>query len=153
MLPEQKDYEVWGWRGRTLSQPVTAPDSPAWLRIVSAPIGQIAATFWDGSLEAEKSLPGSIPRSRLRSWHDWSDQRWEYRAELYDRVAVRPLATSPALVRMPDLPQAWWAALRSVLDDLATVPARRVTVHQPFLDRAATTSNWPNPSTTVPLCY
>lgn len=136
LLPEQEDYEAWGWRGRTLSRPVTAPDGPAWLRIICAPTGQRAATFWDGAAEAEKSLPGSIPRPRLRQWHDWSDQRWEYRAELYDRVAVRPIATSPTPVRMPDLPQTWWSALRSVLDDVATVPTCRVTVHQPFLDRA-----------------
>lgn len=31
VLPEEDD-EAWGWRGRTLSQPVTAPDGPAWLR-------------------------------------------------------------------------------------------------------------------------
>jgi hypothetical protein len=135
VLPEQDHHEAWGWRGRTLSQPVTAPDGPAWLRIVCAPIGQIVATFWDGSIKAQKSLPGSIPRPRLRAWHDWSDERWEYRAELYDRVAARPLATSPFLTTMPDLPSTWWARLRAALDDIATIPTRRVTVYQPFLDR------------------
>jgi hypothetical protein len=136
VTPEENVHEVWGWRGRTLSQPVAAPDGPAWLRIASVPTGQIAATFWDGSLAAEQSIPESIPRPRLRAWHDWSDENWEYRAELYDRVPYRPIAASPSLETMPDLPSSWWTALRTALDDIATVPTRRVTIEQAFLNRA-----------------
>lgn len=136
VLPPADAREAWGWRGRTLSQPVTAPDGPAWLRVACAPIGQVATTFWDGSIEAEKSMPRSVPRPRLRSWHDWTDQRWEYRAELYDRIAACPAAASPVLTTVPALPATWWAALRAALGDIAAVPTRRVTICQPFLDRA-----------------
>jgi hypothetical protein len=119
-----------------LSQPVTAVDGPAWLRVACAPVGQVVATFWDGSIKAQESMPDLMPRPWLRVWHDWSDDRWEYRAELYDRVAVRPVAVSASLSSVPDLPSRWWVALRAALDDIAMVSTRRATVDQSFLDRA-----------------
>ena len=111
--------KVWGWRGRTLSQPVITPGGLAWLRLATAPAGQTAATFWNGSIEAESAIPRSIPRPRLRNWHDWHEESWEYRAELYDYVTTRPAATSPTPTRTPDLPTRWWKALRTTLDQIA----------------------------------
>ncbi|MFN2494977.1 MAG: hypothetical protein ABR608_03575 [Pseudonocardiaceae bacterium] len=136
VLPEQDVHEAWGWHGRTLSRPVIAPDGPAWIRVACAPTGHIVRTFWDGSLDAEQAIPASVPRSRLRASHDWSQDRWEYRAELYDRVAAHPAATSTTLRTEPDLPATWWVALRTALDDIATVPTHRVTVCPQYLDRA-----------------
>jgi hypothetical protein len=136
VLSEQDIREAWGWRGRTLSQPVIASDGPAWLRVACAPADQARTTFWDGSSEAKTAIPGSVPRPLLRDIHDWSDEPWKYRAELYDRVTAPAAATSLALVTAPDLPPAWWAAVRTALDDIAVVPTLRRTVHQPFLDRA-----------------
>ena len=80
VLPEPDAHEARGWRGRTLGQPVIAPDGPAWLRIACAPTGQVNPTFWDGSIEAEKTMPGSIPRPRLRDSHDWGDSASQYRS-------------------------------------------------------------------------
>jgi len=136
VLTDQTAGEAWGWRGRTLSQPVIAPDGPAWLRIACTPTGQISTTFWDGSLEAEKAIPQSVPRPRLRASQDWTHDPWEYRAELYDRVLTHPAATSPTLVTEPDLPSTWWRAVRTALDDIATVSTHRYTVRQHYLDRA-----------------
>lgn len=133
---DQDVPEAWGWRGRTLSRPVIAPDGPAWLRVACAPTGQIVPTFWDGSIEAEKSIPRSVPRPRLRDNHDWSHDPWEYRAELYDRVATSPVATSPTIATAPDLPSTWWATLRAALDDITAVPTHRYTVRPQYLDRA-----------------
>src|SRR5262249_49853204 len=62
-------------------------------------------------------------------------QTWEFRAELYDRVPYHPIAPCPSLEAMPELPSSWWTALRAALDDIATVPTRRVTIEQAFLDR------------------
>lgn len=136
VAPEPTIREAWGWRGRTLSQPVAAPDGPAWLRVTCAPIAQMIATFWDGSLTAQRFIPDSVPRPRLRVWHDWSDEKWEYRAELYDRVPYRPIAACPSLETMPDLPSSWWTALRAALDNISTVSTCRVTIEPAFLDRA-----------------
>ncbi|MGH3940023.1 MAG: hypothetical protein ACRDTG_15605 [Pseudonocardiaceae bacterium] len=136
LLPGRDVHEVWGWHGRTLSRPVIALDGPAWLRVACAPSGHIVRTFWDGSLDAEKAIPASVPRPRLRASHDWSHDPWEYRAELYDRVGAHPAATSPALLTEPDLPSTWWTALRTALDDIATVPTHRFTTRPQYLDRA-----------------
>lgn len=132
--PAANTHEAWGWHGRTLSRLVTTGHGPAWLRVACAPIGHVAATFWDGSIDAEKAIPASVPRPRLRRWHDWNDQYWEYRAELYDHVIARPAATSPVLTAVPDLPAPWWTALRAALQDIASVRTSRRTIHQSFLD-------------------
>ncbi len=135
--PEQDaQEEVWGWRGRTLSQPVIAPDGPSWLRVACAPASQVDTTFWDGSLAAENVIPNAVPRPRLRRYHDWIDEPWKYRAELYDRVTVRPLATSPSLHTAPDLTATWWAASRCVLHHIARVATDRYTIRQDYLDQA-----------------
>jgi hypothetical protein len=135
-LPEQNHHEAWGYRGRTLSRPVITPDGPAWLRIASARTGQINPISWDGSIAAEKAIPTSVPRPRLRHSHDWSDNPWEYRAELYDHVAARPAAMSPTLTARLDLPSTWWTALKSALDNIVKIPTTRRSVHQHFLDSA-----------------
>jgi len=136
VLTAEDAREAWGWRGRTLGKPVIAPDGPAWLRLACASVGQAVATFWDGSIEAEKFMPRSIPRPCLRTWHDWRDQHWQYRAELYDLVTSRPAAPAAVLAAAPDLPRAWWAAVRATLDEIAGIPTRRLTIHQAFLDYA-----------------
>lgn len=128
--------EAWGWQGRTLGKPVTALDGPAWLRVACAPAGQAVAVFWDGSIEAEKAMPRSIPRPRLRTWHDWRRGDWQYRAELYDRVTGHPAAPAPVLAAAPGLPPGWWTAVRATLNEIAAIPTRRFTIHQAFLDHA-----------------
>src|SRR5437764_3678006 len=100
--PGPEAHGVWGWRSRTLCQPVTAPDGPAWLRVACAPATQVDTTFWDGSLAAE-AIPRAVPRPRLRRWHDWNDEPWKYRAELYDRMTAPTAATSSTLRIAPDL--------------------------------------------------
>ncbi|HEU0089272.1 MAG TPA: hypothetical protein VFQ77_16765 [Pseudonocardiaceae bacterium] len=134
VLLDQDVPGAWGWRGRTLSRPVIAPGGPGWLRVACAPAGHIVRTFWDGSLDAEQAIPASVPRPKLRASHDWSHDQWEYRAELYDRVAAHPVATSATLRTVPDLPATWWAALRTALEEIATVPTCRFTVCPQYLD-------------------
>lgn len=131
-----RNQETWGWRGRTLSQPVSTAARPAWLRLASAPAGQASATFWDGQIEADKAMPASVPRPRLRSWHDWHDGRWQYRAELYDHAQTSPVSASAVLTTEPDLPPAWWAAIRSALSDIAAVPTHRLTIQPAYLRQA-----------------
>jgi len=90
--PAPRGRQVWGWRGRTLGQPVITAHGIAWLRLTSAPADQIIDTFWNGVIDAQRHIPASIPRPQLRAWHDWTDQPWAYRAELHDHVDARPVA-------------------------------------------------------------
>jgi hypothetical protein len=128
--------EEWGWHGRSLGKPVIAPDGPAWLRVASAPAGPASAIFWNGAVEAERSLPRSIPRPRLRAWHDWDNQDWRYRAELYDHLTDRPASPGPILKHNLGPPKSWWTAMRAMLTNLATVHTDRLAVCQQFLDSA-----------------
>src|SRR5262245_58243369 len=100
--------QVWGWRGRSLGQPVLTPHGPAWLRLHSARTNQIIDTFWNGSIDAQRCIPSSVPRPRLLGWHDWTDEPWAYRAELHEHVAGQPVARRAILTTDPDLPKTWW---------------------------------------------
>lgn len=128
--------EAWGRHGRTLGQAVSTAGDPAWLRLASAFPGQIGPTFWNGNVDAEKAIPASIPRPRLRAWHDWTERQCEYRAELYDLAPAQTVAPTATLTAQPELPAAWWAALRHSLDTIAVLPTVRATIRQSFLDRA-----------------
>lgn len=134
--PTDTAREAWGWNGRSLGEPVVAPNGPAWLRLASAPAGDASTIFWNGAIEADRSLPRSIPRPRLRAWHDWMSRNWQYRAELYDQLADLPASPAPILTQPIDPPETWWTALRAMLVEMAAVPTDRLTVYQQFLDSA-----------------
>jgi hypothetical protein len=40
--------EAWGWRGRTLSGPVTSSSGEGWLRLVCAPADKASGKIWEG---------------------------------------------------------------------------------------------------------
>jgi hypothetical protein len=132
MIPGAGD--AWGWRGRTLGRPVVTTDGLAWLRVTCAPTDQFVALFWNGNIEAEARLPRSIPRPRLRAWREWNDQQWIYRGELFEHTSLRPIANSAVVAAVPELPQRWWMALRTSLDDIVVVDTNRVAIQQGFLD-------------------
>jgi hypothetical protein len=131
--PAPTGHEAWGWHGRTLGRPVNTPHGPAWLRLHSTRTDQLIDTFWNGAIDAHRSMPSSIPRPRLLGWHDWTDQPWTYRAELYEQIATRPVASRAILTTDPDLPKTWWTTVRTALDDIAAIQTDRVTIHQGFL--------------------
>lgn len=125
--------EAWGWNGRTLGMPVTTPDGPAWLRVATAPADQIIDTYWNGAIEAQESLPPSIPRPQLWRWHDWSDLTWAYRSELYEYVNADTVAVHAVITAPPSVPAEWWTAVRAALEAIATIDTTRVTIQPGFL--------------------
>ncbi|MDH6116839.1 hypothetical protein [Kitasatospora sp. GAS204B] len=130
-------HESWGWRGRTLSRPVTTASGVGWLRLLSAPAEKAGGKLWEGPQEAELLMPPTVPRPRLRSRHTWTEDEDGYLAELYDRVTVPTITThEPILRKAPDLDDAWWDGLSTALDAIAAVPSDRVAVRQEYLDRA-----------------
>ncbi|MER7986945.1 hypothetical protein ABTY53_15325 [Streptomyces noursei] len=100
----------------------------AWLRLGNAPAGRRHS--WDGPETAEKALPDFVPRPRLRRTHEWSDESYDYRAEVYDRVTHQPLSDVALLERDPGLPDSWWSALRRSLDAVAHLDTDRVAIRQ-----------------------
>ncbi|WP_327065467.1 hypothetical protein [Kitasatospora sp. NBC_01302] len=130
-------HESWGWRGRTLSRPVTTASGEGWLRLVSAPAEKAGGKLWEGPQEAERLMPPAVPRARLRGRHTWTEDQHGYLAELYDRITVPAITThEPTLRKAPDLDDAWWNGLSTALDAIAAVPSNRVAVRQEYLDRA-----------------
>jgi len=127
---------TWGWHGRTLGQAVALTTGLGWLRLAAAPIGQVIPVFWNGSIEAQAVMPASVPRPGLIGWHDWQDEPWQYRAELYDYCTARPVSETPALIRQPPLSSRWWAAARVALRDIATVRTSRHTITRHYLQQA-----------------
>ncbi|WP_244184564.1 hypothetical protein [Streptomyces cellostaticus] len=125
--------EVWGYAGRTLSGAVTAPDSPAWLRLVSELTGKSGGKLWEGPKEASQAVPPSVPRPQLLGWCDWSADGWDYRAELYQHVDTPPVFHSPVLGRSVDLPDVWWHDLHQALDRLALVSTERQAVREQYI--------------------
>lgn len=121
---------IWGWRGRTLSGPVTLGDTVAWVRVASGRIGEIAQTFWQGNAAAQRALPTTVPRPRLLLRVEWETRPWCYAAELFEHATVDPLSETAA-VSAPlsgPLHLGWWTTLRGVLDTVATVPTDRFTI-------------------------
>ncbi|GGU86514.1 hypothetical protein GCM10010211_60740 [Streptomyces albospinus] len=127
--------EVWGYAGRTLSGAVTAPDSPAWLRLVSEPEGKARGKLWEGPEEAERSVSPAVPRPRLLRVWDWSADGWVYRAELYQHVDTPPVSRSPVLHHGADLPDSWWHSLHQALDHLARIDTSRQAVREQYIRR------------------
>ncbi|BAJ31003.1 MULTISPECIES: hypothetical protein [Kitasatospora] len=129
--------ESWGWRGRTLSRLVVTPVGDGWLRLVCAPADKATGKLWEGPMAAELSMPPGLPRPRLRRRLTWTDGDHGYLAELYDPVLNRTVTVDgPVLRAEPALDEAWWQALASALDSVASVWTSRVAVRQEYLDRA-----------------
>jgi hypothetical protein len=110
-----------------------AGHAPNWLRLSSAPTSQLLDTYWNGAIDAEQHLPASIPRPRLRRWHDWTDPTYSYRGELYDYVSTDTIATRAAITTPVDVPATWWPAVRAALDTIATTATTRRTIEPGFL--------------------
>ncbi|MGI5262399.1 hypothetical protein [Streptomyces angustmyceticus] len=125
--------EVWGWQGRTLSRRAGAA---GWLRLVCAPEAKRGGRLWEGTALADTALPRSVPRPRLHGVRDWIAGGLAYRAELTEYIALPAVTTgSPVLDRDVQLPDSWWADLRSALATLASVPTDRESVRQQWIDR------------------
>lgn len=125
--------QAWGWRGRTFGMPVAVSGTVAWLRIAAARTGHLVSTFWNGGIDAQRSMPSSIPRPQLLDWHDWTDRNWNYRGELYEHAGAPTAAPQPIITASVDLPGNWLAAARSALDAISAVPTNRRTIQPGFL--------------------
>lgn len=129
--------EAWGWRGRTLGQPVTGPYGPGWLRVVHSPTDKASGKLWTGPEDAERLVPPHVSRPCLRLVRQWRAGGNAFKAELYDHVVGTTVSPTPALgTLIPTLPTAWWSELRKALVGLSAVHTDRVAVRQAYLDRA-----------------
>ncbi|WP_213454684.1 phosphotransferase [Rhizomonospora bruguierae] len=101
--------------------------------MATAPADQIIDTYWNGAIEAQESLPPTIPRPQLWRWHDWSDLTWAYRSELHEYVNADTVAVHAVITAPPSVPAEWWTAVRTALEAIATIDTTRVTIQPGFL--------------------
>lgn len=123
---------AWGWEGRTLGR----RSGPYWLRVLSTEPDNVGGKLWEGTVDAEASMPSAVPRPRLVRILDWHGGGAAYRAELVDYVP-RPVlsASGPDPASVPDLPDTWWTDLRETLTVIGAVDTGRQAVRQQWIDR------------------
>lgn len=128
-----EEAETWGWDARTLSRPTT---DDRWLRLSAIRAEKADTASWDGPEAAESAIRDAVPRPRLHAVHDWSEQAFAYRAELYERIHSKPLsqtALAPEDLRLSDT---WWSNLRQALASIASTQTRRTAIRQQRLEWA-----------------
>jgi hypothetical protein len=117
---------VFGWHDRTIGSRANTADGERWLRVVTEMPHWVGGAFWTGNLDA--SVISDVPKPRLLTELDWSDEHCQLRAELMT-LAPSPLIAHDMVLRdAPDLPSRWWAELRRALDILSTQHTERVCV-------------------------
>lgn len=139
--PASSDGPIWGWRGRTISGPVTIGTTVVWMRLASGRAGEITRTFWRGNATAEQQIPTGVPRPRLLQREEWESHPWRYAAETFERVTVQPLGHAPAPfdpLTFAPLSDSWWTDLRAALDAVALVDTSRFTIGPVWAERLLT---------------
>ncbi|KUN99386.1 hypothetical protein AQJ67_25735 [Streptomyces caeruleatus] len=129
---EPSGPEAWGWEGRTLGRRA----GHLWLRVLSMSEEKAGGRLWEGTATAAEQIPAVVPRPKLVGIGTWTNDGHAYRAELTEYVTLPVLqAGGPVLEQSPYLPDAWWAALRRAVNEIATVPTNRQAVRQQWIDR------------------
>ncbi|MET7438895.1 hypothetical protein ACWERY_22375 [Streptomyces sp. NPDC004082] len=126
----------WGWNGRTLGRRAHHREwGRCWLRIDSAPVARRPDALWQGTAAAGTALAG-VPQPRLYAVDESPAQGMLYYAELASHLPSPVCSGFPVLRAPLDLPDRWWASLKSSLALIAATPTDRTTVHRQWLDRA-----------------
>ncbi|MFF4902545.1 hypothetical protein [Streptomyces sp. NPDC001068] len=128
--------QAWGWHGRTLGHRADHPEhGSCWLRLLSVPTGKAGGKLWEGTERAAAAFP-AVRKPALHGIYDWTGDGAAYRAELTSFVDEPVLSPEPVLHRELDLPEAWFATVRTTLTTIAATPTDRTAVRQQWIDRA-----------------
>ncbi|MEV6839756.1 phosphotransferase [Streptomyces sp. NPDC051133] len=126
----------WGWNGRTLGRRGHhRRHGDCWLRLDSAPAGRRPDVLWEGASAAWAGLPG-VPQPRLYAVDESRADQMLYHAELAAYLSSQVCFTVPVLSAPLDLPDRWWASLRTSLTAISAARTDRPTVRRQWLDRA-----------------
>ncbi|MCP2263039.1 phosphotransferase [Promicromonospora thailandica] len=110
---------------RTLAVRVSGAGGAAWLRVTAQPPAWAAGDGWDGIAAATGAPFDQIPMPRHLATAEWTDDGDVVRADLVTHVGHPAVTTGLVLRHDVDLPDAWWAALRSGLEPLRRVRTGR----------------------------
>ena len=110
---------IFGWRDRTIG---SRTHHGRWLRVSWSQTKWTHGEWWAGNEEAV-SITG-VPKPAVLAVYDWKETDGEWgecrlRGEVMTLVVDMPCSATPELQAELDLPDKWWADLRSALDTLA----------------------------------
>src|SRR5690606_14145949 len=97
----------------------------AWLRVTAQPPAWAAGDGWDGIAATAGAPFAGVPMPRHLGSAEWSEDGEVVRADLLTAVDHPAVTTGLVLRHDVDLPDAWWAALRSGLAALRGVATDR----------------------------
>ena len=131
-VPFDRDARVYGTSGSTVGMPTAAG---TWVRLAWRPEGDINGPAWTGTEWASALVGVGMPA--LHRSHRWVDRARDavWRADEFDLVRAPSVEAGGVLRDDPQLPDTWWARLRSSLTTLAGHPTERVGMRQDHLTR------------------
>lgn len=132
----QDGERVPGWRGRTLSGPVTSSHGRQWLRVVVSPAQLARGMWWTGI--AESSMVIGVPKPEVLNLLEWnvSDAGGDRaRAELMTLLPGHVLSPTPELAAGTNVDPALWVEVGRALNVLASVPTYRDSTVPSAVDR------------------
>lgn len=134
---------VHGSYDRTLA---VRTSGPAWLRVTAQEPQWAQGEYWDGIATATGAPFDVVPMPRHLRSAEWA-ARWDdvdqvVRADLMTFVDQPAVGTGLVLDHSVDLPDTWWAALRSGLDALRTATGTDRRVLRPEETREAIRSRF-----------
>jgi hypothetical protein len=114
---------VFGWRDRTIGSRVSGTDGERWLRVSWADPQWAQGEQWTGNMDS-RSIVG-VPKPIVLDMYEWGAENYRNRAELMTLVNDRPCSVTAELRTDLDLPNQWWADLRTAFDTLAQQATER----------------------------
>jgi Phosphotransferase enzyme family len=116
----------------------TADGSPAWLRLLSAPVP--GGKLWTGLIEADSALPPGVPRPHLLASREIKTGDRVTRADLLTFVTAPVASPTPDLPKdgIGDLPESWWNGLRDAVASIAATtapPGREPVISPAYVER------------------
>lgn len=116
---------TFGWLDRSISAAARYGSEQRWLRVVTEQPEWSNGDTWTGTVDANTLT--SLPRPLVLATFEWRDNPYRHvRAEVMTRIPGHACSDTttppPTLV----LPQTWWNALASALNELKQVHTRRV---------------------------
>lgn len=116
---------VFGFRLRSVSAPAQHTAGTRWLRVVVEQPRWLPDEYWTGNADANQVLGVAKPVVLEAVEWDAPDLPLRVRAETMTVLPGRPCSSTDALRTAPELPDAWWADLRSSLGALGRVSTDR----------------------------
>lgn len=101
----------------------------------SVPESKADGKLWEGTERAASAFP-TVRKPALHARHDHTDSGHAYRAELTAYINEPVLSADPVLHHELELPDSWFATIRTTLSAIAATSTERTAVRQEWITRS-----------------